>query len=73
VIETNGQVLVEFFKSQSGTLHLRCARGFVTTAAEKGRSLDAIMAQTGHKSVEVVRGYTCCATAFDDNVSGRLV
>ena len=31
--------------------------GFATTAAKKGKSLDAIMRQTLHKSEEVARGY----------------
>lgn len=47
--------------------------GFVTTAAKKGKSLDAIMRQTGHKSVAVVRGYIRHATVFDDNPSSGLV
>jgi integrase len=47
--------------------------GFVTTAAKKGKSLDAIMRQTGHRSVAVVRGYIRHATVFDDNPSSGLV
>ena len=31
--------------------------GFATTAAKRGKSLDAIMRQTLHKSIEVARGY----------------
>jgi integrase len=30
--------------------------GFMTTAAEKGRPLEAIMRQTGHKTESVARG-----------------
>lgn len=46
--------------------------GFVTTAAQKGKSLDAIMRQTGHKSVEQVREYIRHATIFDDNATEDL-
>lgn len=39
-------------------------RGFVTTAAKQGASLDHIMSTTGHKSVEMVRGYIEDADPF---------
>jgi integrase len=43
--------------------------GFATTAAKKGKSLDAIMRQTLHKSQEVARGYIRHAKLFDDNAA----
>jgi integrase len=47
--------------------------GFATTAARKGKSLDAIMRQTGHKSERVARGYIRHATLFTDNAAAGLV
>jgi site-specific recombinase XerD len=47
--------------------------GFATTAARKGKSLDAIMRQTGHRSERVARGYIRHATVFDDNAAKGLV
>jgi integrase len=47
--------------------------GFATTAAAKGRSLDAIMRQTGHRSERVARGYIRHATLFTDNPAAGLV
>lgn len=47
--------------------------GFATTAAKKGRSLDAIMRQTGHRSERVARGYIRHATLFIDNAAAGLV
>jgi site-specific recombinase XerD len=46
--------------------------GFATTAARKGKSLDAIMRQTLHKSEEVARGYIRHAKLFDDNAAVGL-
>jgi integrase len=46
--------------------------GFATTAAKKGKSLDAIMRQTLHKSEEVARGYIRHAKLFDDNAAVGL-
>jgi site-specific recombinase XerD len=43
--------------------------GFATTAAKKGKSLDAIMRQTLHKSEKVARGYIRHAKLFDDNAA----
>ena len=43
--------------------------GFATTAAKKGKSLDAIMRQTLHKSEQVARGYIRHAKLFDDNAA----
>jgi integrase len=43
--------------------------GFVTTAARQGRSLDAIMRQTGHRSVAQVMEYIRHATVFVDNAT----
>lgn len=46
--------------------------GLVTTAAERGRSLDAIMRQTGHRSVEEARKYIRHGSMFTDNVTEGL-
>ncbi len=46
--------------------------GFVTTAAKKGRTLDAIMRQTHHKSERVARSYVRLALAFDGNAAVGL-
>jgi site-specific recombinase XerD len=46
--------------------------GFATTAARKGKSLDAIMRQTLHKSESVARGYIRHAKLFDDNAAVGL-
>jgi len=43
--------------------------GFATAAAAAGASERAIMAQTGHKSVIIARGYIRPATLFDDNAA----
>ena len=37
--------------------HHSLRHGFVTTAAEAGASIQAIMSVTGHRSVPVVTGY----------------
>ncbi|MFI5300176.1 MAG: hypothetical protein ACHREM_18975 [Polyangiales bacterium] len=47
--------------------------GFAKTAAKKGKSLDAIMRQTLHKSVDVARGYIRHAKLFDDNAAVGLL
>jgi integrase len=46
--------------------------GFVTTAAKKGKSLDAIMRQTGHRSVEQVLEYIRHARIFEDSPTEGL-
>lgn len=46
--------------------------GFATTAAKKGKSLDAIMWQTLHKSEQVARSYIRHAKLFDDNAAVGL-
>ena len=43
--------------------------GFATTAAKKGKSLDAIMRQTLHKSEKVARGYIRHSKLFDYNAA----
>ena len=43
--------------------------GFITTAAKKGKALDAIMRQTGHKSHAVAMGYIQAASLFDDSAA----
>jgi site-specific recombinase XerD len=47
--------------------------GFATTAAKRGKSLDAIMRQTLHKSERVARGYIRHAKLFDDNAAVGLL
>ena len=47
--------------------------GFATTAARKGKSLDAIMRQTLHKSERVARTYVRHAGMFDDNAAVGIV
>jgi len=46
--------------------------GFVTTAAANGASERAIAAQTGHRSMEVLRRYVRHATVFTDNAATSL-
>jgi integrase len=46
--------------------------GFATTAAKRGKSLDAIMRQTLHRSERVARTYIRHAKLFDDNAAGGL-
>lgn len=43
--------------------------GFATAAAAAGASERAIMAQTGHKSLLIARGYIRPATLFEDNAA----
>lgn len=43
--------------------------GFATAAAAAGASERSIMAQTGHKSVIIARGYIRPATLFEDNAA----
>lgn len=47
--------------------------GFATAAARQGRSLDAIMRQTGHRSERVARGYIRHATLFTNNAAAGLL
>ena len=47
--------------------------GFATTAARKGKSLDAIMKQTGHRSERVARGYIRHASLFVTNAASGLL
>ena len=47
--------------------------GFITTAAKRGKSLDAIMRQSGHKSERVARGYIRHGTLFSDNAAVGLL
>lgn len=47
--------------------------GFATTAAAKGRGLDAIMRQTGHRSERVARRYIRHATVFVQNAAVGLL
>jgi integrase len=47
--------------------------GFATAAAKAGKPLEAIMRQTGHKSVSVATGYIRPATVFCNNATEGLV
>lgn len=47
--------------------------GFATAAARKGKSLDSIMRQTGHRSERIARGYIRHGTVFVDNAATGLV
>lgn len=47
--------------------------GFITTAAKKGKSLDAIMRMSGHRSEKVCRGYIRHATIFSENAALDLL
>ncbi len=46
--------------------------GFVTEAIGKGASEGAIMAQTRHKSITVMRGYIQKASVFQNNVAAKI-
>ena len=46
--------------------------GFVTTAAKAGKTLDAIMAQTGHRSTATALGYIRRATVFERNAASGI-
>jgi integrase len=46
--------------------------GFATTAAKKGKSLDAIMRQTLHRSERVARSYIRMGGVFEDNAATGL-
>jgi integrase len=46
--------------------------GLITLASEKGKSLQSIMRQTGHRSVKSVMRYIRHATVFVDNVTRGL-
>jgi integrase len=43
--------------------------GFATEAAARGVPERAIVAQTGHRSVQVLRGYICSGGLFTDNAA----
>ena len=47
--------------------------GFATSAARAGASERAIMAQTGHRSVVMVRRYVRRATRFEENAAAGLL
>ena len=47
--------------------------GFVTSAAERGKSAERIMDHTGHRSVAMVRRYTRRADAFADHAGDGLL
>jgi site-specific recombinase XerD len=47
--------------------------GFATTAARKGKSLDAIMRQTLHRSERVARSYIRVGGVFENNAASGLL
>ncbi len=47
--------------------------GLATSAARAGRSERSIMAQTGHKSVTMVRKYIRSGSLFLDNAAAGLL
>jgi len=47
--------------------------GFMSTAAVRGKSLAAIMRQSGHKSERVALGYIRAATVWQDNAADGLL
>jgi integrase len=47
--------------------------GLATAAAKAGKSERAIMAQTGHRSVAMVRRYIREASVFTDNAAAGLL
>jgi integrase len=47
--------------------------GFITTAARAGRSERAIMNQSGHRSVTILRRYIRRASLFEDNAAAGLL
>jgi integrase len=47
--------------------------GFITTAAKRGKSTRAIMAQSGHRSEAVMHRYIQHATVFEDNAATGLL
>lgn len=46
--------------------------GFVTEGRRRGLSDEALMAQTGHKKIDIFRGYDRPEDAFANSVSGKL-
>ena len=68
-----GQALRRAGRARSGKFAGHSLRaGFATTAAKRGKSLDAIMRQTLHRSERVARSYIRHAKLFDDNAAGGL-
>ena len=47
--------------------------GFISEAALRGRSERSIAAQTGHRSIVILRGYVRRATPFDDNAAADIL
>jgi integrase len=47
--------------------------GFVTAAAKRGKTIDAIMRQTGHRNPATVTAYVRLANAFDQSAAVGLV
>jgi hypothetical protein len=51
----------------------RCDRGFLTSAAAKGASIFKMMDQSGHKSIDTLRGYVREAELFKDHAGTGLL
>ena len=47
--------------------------GFVTTAIRQGKTERSIMNQTGHRSVQTLRGYFHREDAIEDNAARELM
>lgn len=47
--------------------------GFVTTAIRQGKTERSIMNQTGHRSVQILRGYFRREDAIEDNAARELM
>jgi site-specific recombinase XerD len=47
--------------------------GFLTSAAAKGASIFRMMDQSGHKSIDTLRGYVRDAELFKDHAGARLL
>ncbi len=63
--------LIDLDPSKFGGHSLRS--GLATSAARAGRSERSIMAQTGHKSVTMVRKYIRSGSLFIDNAAAGLL
>ncbi len=47
--------------------------GFVTAASKRGKPMESIARQTGHESMQVLKGYIRHATVFIDNAAAGLL
>lgn len=73
----SGRAIADVIKRRVGEAGLDPAKfsghslraGFCTTAAKRGKNPRAIMAQTGHRSAEMVLKYVRAANVFEDNAA----